>query len=138
MLLLLLLKLKLLLFFIASSLVASSLVIDIKSSLFSKAASLNKLLLLSCILKRLRGRLNLLKKECKELVNRLNCRQGSYNLSSLSNRERTRRRNIVNYINKVNNLLLVKGNLIYFSVVLMLKIVGVSISVSPFNLNLTC
>jgi len=44
---------------------------------------------------------------------------------------------MLNYINKVNNLLLVKGNLMYFSVILMLKIVGVSISVSPFNLNLT-
>ena len=68
------LKLKLLLSFTASSLVAFSLVINIRSSLLGKAASLNKLLLSSCILKRLKERLNLLKKKCKGLVNRLNYR----------------------------------------------------------------
>jgi len=135
---LLLLELELLLFFTAFSLAASSLVIDTRSSLSSKAASLNKSSLSSCILERLRGRLNLLKKECKGLVNGLNCRQGSCDLGSLGDRGRTRGRDIVNYIDRVNNLLLVKGNLMYFSVVLMLKIVGVSINVSPSNLNLTC
>jgi hypothetical protein len=99
------LELKLLLSFVASSLAASSLAIDTRSSLLGKAASLNKLSSSSCILERLRGRLNLLKKECKGLVNRLNYRQGSCDLGSLGNKGRTRGRDIVNYTDKVDNLL---------------------------------